>query len=267
MELRVVRWNIDGRHTIRDEQLQLLEDTRAEVALLQEVTPAALDLLRQAGWRGTLALELVGDDHVERDGARPRFACAVLARGDALVVSSSLVAGAPSAVRGLMSRLHVQGFELMAISAALPPGSMWGRSAKAGQADAIDRAIRDAGLPTIIGMDRNGPEFERWNAAITEWWSEDPPHFFDGSATHRCVDVLDLWYAANPDARAHAMRERPNGPREVSYVERRADPVIPRRYDVIMVDDAFEVLDVCYRYCEAIAAGSDHGLVEAVNSL
>ena len=63
------------------------------------------------------------------------------------------------------------------------------------------------------------------------------------------------------------MQERPDGPREISYIERRADPAIRRRYDVIMVDKAFEVRDVRYRYCEAITAGSDHALVEASISL
>lgn len=81
VELRVVSWNIDGWHTIRDEQLRLLDDTGADVALLQEVTPASLQLLRRSGWSGTSALQLVSDDHLERGGARPRFACAVLVRG------------------------------------------------------------------------------------------------------------------------------------------------------------------------------------------
>lgn len=43
--------------------------------------PASLDRLRRAGWSGTSALELVLDDHTERRGVRPRFACAVLSRG------------------------------------------------------------------------------------------------------------------------------------------------------------------------------------------
>lgn len=166
-----------------------------------------------------------------------------------------------------MSRLRTQGREVTAISAALPPGSMWGRSAKVGQADAIDRAVQDVGSPVVIGMDRNGPRFERWDPDTTEWWAEDPAHFFDGRASHGCVDVLDRWHADNAEALRHAMHERPDGPREVSYIEQRADPVVHRRYDNIMTDDAFEVRDVRYRYREAIAAGSDHGLVEAAVSL
>ena len=60
-----------------------------------------------------------------------------------------------------------------------------------------------------------------------------------------------------------APRPRPGGPREASYVERRATPTILRRYDVILVSDAFQPAQVRYRYDESIEAGSDHGLVEA----
>jgi hypothetical protein len=93
MELQVVSWNVDGCHNICDEQLRLLDDTGADLALLQEVTPTSLRRLRRAGWHGDSALELVDDSHTERGGRRPRFACAVLARRDVAVVSSSLIAG------------------------------------------------------------------------------------------------------------------------------------------------------------------------------
>ena len=91
--------------------------------------------------------------------------------------------------------------------------------------------------------------------------------FFADDASHGCRDVLDHWYTANPDALKQAMHERPDGPREVSYVERRADTPIPRRYDLIMADRTLDVLDVRYRYLDAIEAGSDHGLVQATLSL
>ena len=263
MELRVVGWNLDGWHTIRDEQRRLLDETRADLVLLQEVTPASLDRLRHDGWHGASALELVADNHTERRGARPRFACALLARGDVTVVTSGLIPGAPSPVRALMSQLRVQGAALTAISAALPPGSMWGRAAKVAQADAISEALQAAGSPAVIGMDRNGPRFERWDPADTEWWPEDPAPFFAEDAAHGCVDVLDRWYSCNPDALTRARQLCPAGPREVSYIEVRADPAIERRYDVIMASSAFEVRDVRYRYRDAIEAGSDHGIVEA----
>ncbi len=47
---------------------------------------------------------------------------------------------------------------------------------------------------------------------------------FDADVEHGCVDVLDRWYATNPAAANEAMRERPDGPREVSYIEQRTNP-------------------------------------------
>lgn len=263
VELRVASWNVDGLHTIRDEQLRLLDGSGADLALLQEVTPTSLARLREAGWHGRSALELVPDGHTERGGVTPRFACAVLARGSVKVVSSGLITGAASPVRATAARLLVQGSTLTAISAALPPGSMWGRNAKVAQADAIVRAVEETGAPVIIGMDRNGPKFERWQPATTEWWPEDPVHFFADDASHGCRDVLDRWYISNPDVLRDARHDRPAGPRAVSYVEHRADPPVPRRYDLVMASCALKVLDVRYRYRDAIEAGSDHGLVEA----
>ena len=48
MEFTIVSWNLDGWHTIHDEQLALLDSTGADLALFQEVTPASLQLLREA---------------------------------------------------------------------------------------------------------------------------------------------------------------------------------------------------------------------------
>ena len=263
MEFTVVSWNLDGWHRIHDEQLALLDSTGADLALLQEVTPASLQLLREAGWTGQSALELVADGHTERGGHSPRFACAVLTRGPVTLGPASLVVDAPSPVRACAAEAHLDEFRFLAVSAALPPGSMWGRAAKVGQADALTQAVQAAELPTVIGMDRNGPRTEAWDASETGWWPEDPPGFFAADAEHGCRDVLDVWFQDNPAAADAARRARPTGPREVSYLETHATPPIPRRYDVILVSEALHPTQVRYRYGESIEAGSDHGLVEA----
>ena len=70
--LTVISWNVDGWHTIRDAQVELIEASGAELALLQEVTPKSAEVLRAAGWQIVTALELLPPDHVERAGRRPR---------------------------------------------------------------------------------------------------------------------------------------------------------------------------------------------------
>jgi hypothetical protein len=66
--LAFVSWNVDGWHTIRDEQVALIGATEAELLLAQEVTPASADVLRGSGWEIVTALELLPGSYVERAG-------------------------------------------------------------------------------------------------------------------------------------------------------------------------------------------------------
>jgi endonuclease/exonuclease/phosphatase family metal-dependent hydrolase len=264
--LTVVSWNVDGWHTILDEQIELINRTEADLLLAQEVTPASADVLRRAGWELVTALELLPVSHVERAGRRPRFSCAVAVRGGLRIGSSAVLTGAPSPVRSLVARIERPSGPLVAISAALPPGSMWGSAAKQGQARVIAahlEELRDEGIPAIIGMDRNGPKHERFEPDDTEWWAEDEPALFAADAPHGLRDVLVMLYAQDLERLAAARAARPNGPLEVSYLEQRTDPPSPRRYDVILASPDWAIRDVTYDYQGAVEAGSDHGLVQS----
>lgn len=50
----------------------------------------------------------------------------------------------------------VRGVAVTAISAALPPGSKWGRVAEVGQADAIATAVDPAGSPKARTLEPDG---------------------------------------------------------------------------------------------------------------
>lgn len=263
MSLTIVSWNVDGWHTITDDQLALLDTSGAELALLQEVTPASLDRLRAAGWPGTSATELLPEGHTELDGVRPRFSCAVLTRGRVQLHTATLVEQVPSPVRALAADVVLDGRQLHAVSAALPPGSRWGPAAKQGQAARLAAHLSGHTVPVVVGMDRNGPKQERWEPHRTVWWREDDPSFFAADAPHGLVDVLVRYFDRHPDLRVEARRARPEGPLAVSYVERRADPPVERRYDVILVNRCCEVTEVTYDYDRAVAAGSDHALIVA----
>jgi endonuclease/exonuclease/phosphatase family metal-dependent hydrolase len=264
--LTVVSWNVDGWHTIRDEQVALIDRTAAELLLAQEVTPASADVLRGAGWEIVTALESLPGSHVERAGRRPRFSCAVAVRGHLRIESTAVLKDAPSPVRTLVARIEGSTGPFIAMSAALPPGSMWGRAAKQGQARVIGahlEMLRSEGAPVIIGMDRNGPKHERFDPDETEWWAEDESALFAADAPHGLRDVIVTLYLQDPERLAAARVVRPDGPLEVSYVEQRTDPPVPRRYDVILASSEWAVKDVAYDYQGAVEAGSDHGMVQA----
>lgn len=56
--------------------------------------------------------------------------------------------------------------------------------------------------PTAVEMDRNGPEFERWEPERTVWWPQDPTAFVETDAEQGCTDVLNRWHAAHPEQAA-----------------------------------------------------------------
>jgi len=261
--LTVISWNVDGWHTIRDAQVELIDATGAELALLQEVTPESAEVLRAAGWRIVTSLEMLPADHVERAGRRPRFSCAVAVRGGLRILSSEVLADASSPVRTLVAPITGPFGGFAAMSAALPPGSMWGRAAKQGQARTIGAFLAAIDGPVVVGMDRNGPKHERFDPTETEWWSEDEPALFAEDAPHGLRDVLLTFHAEHPERREAARTDRPDGPLEVSYVEPRTTPPSPRRYDVILASEHWQARDVEYDYDGSVAAGSDHGLVRA----
>jgi endonuclease/exonuclease/phosphatase family metal-dependent hydrolase len=262
--LIVVSWNVDGWHTIRDAQVALIDRTGAELALLQEVTPESAEVLRDAGWEIATALELLPADHAERAGRRPRFSCAVAVRGGLRIADAKVLPDARSPVRTLVARIEGPFGEFTAMSAALPPGSMWGRAAKQGQARVIGDLLADTHGPVVVGMDRNGPRHERFDPTKTEWWPEDEPALFAKDAPHGLRDVLLTFHSEHPERRDAARVARPDGPLEVSYVEQRTTPPSPRRYDVILASDHWQVGGVEYDYYGSAESGSDHAAVSAM---
>ena len=259
--LSVMTWNIDGWHTIRDAQVNLLDTMGGELALLQEVTPKSADVLRDAGWEIVTALDQLSPTHREREDRRPRFSCGVAARGRLSLIGAHVIADAPSPSRTLVARVESPGGAFTAISAALPPGSMWGRTGKQAQARAIEAQLLATNDPALVGMDRNGPKYERFEPAGTEWWPEDDPSVFAHDALHGLRDVLRTHYDEHPELRARAHAERPDGPLAIPYMEQRTTPPTPRRYDVILASPEWEVIGVTYDYAASVAAGSDHSFV------
>lgn len=263
-ELRVATWNVDGWHTIRPAQLELLHTIAPDIALLQEVTPASMEVLRSAGWDGVLSLELLPSDHRERNDVRPKFGCAILGRAPMLSAENArVIEDAPSPVRTLTADVRIDGALVHAISAALPPGRMWGRAAKTGQAHALGSHVTGHPDPVVLGMDRNGPQFEAWDPEETVWWKQDDPSFFAPGAAHGLSDVLDRWLHEHRAEMEAERSARPDGPRAVTYLETRATPPVPRRYDVLMASRHFTPQGVAHHFHASIEAGSDHGLVVA----
>ena len=125
--LTVISWNVDGWHTIRKAQVELIDATGAELALLQEVTPESADVLRPAGWEVITALEHLPTDHVERAGRRPRFSCAVASRCELAIAGAEVLTDAPTPVRTIVARITQPDGDRRADRAARPSRARAGR--------------------------------------------------------------------------------------------------------------------------------------------
>lgn len=257
--LRVVDWNINGFGRLRG-QARLLADLDWDVCTLQEVTDATWPELRDLAEDGAISL----DSMPALAGAPPRYHSAVLVRGGVRLTGARTLRDIPSPERSLVADLITQhGQAFVVASLAAPPGTSWGDAGKGRQISRIAAWLKERTKPTVVGMDANGPKFERLRLPDTEWWNVHEPVLFGEERDHDLRDVFREYVSTDP-ARWDAVESTyPDGPLAISYDRGKGGRSVPCRYDVILASPEFHVDQVDYLYDDAIAAGSDHGLVDA----
>ena len=245
MDLVVLDWNVNGWHTLKDDQLRLMRSLNPDVLLLQEVTPRSFDAMVEAGYcNAATSRHLLPEGHVgAAKGSRVRFWAAMFVREDWPLRNVRLLAGVPSPERTVVARVQVP-TPFVAASLAIPPGVTWFEK-KREQGMTVARWMDRRRLPVVVGIDRNGPKTEREDGSV-ELWRHDAQELFEAGRLRNVRDVQE--------ADRHA---------KVSYVRGRGEWTTPCRYDAIYASRSFEILDVQYMHEEAIQAGSDHGLVLA----
>jgi hypothetical protein len=145
---------------------------------------------------------------------------------------------------------------------SLPPGVGWGRI-KADIALTIANWLKRREEPVIVGIDANAPKRDHPDLALNEWWWPEEAVLLGEDRDHDLRDVFREWLADNDEQFARRRHLRPNGPLEISYVRGNVAQGNPCRYDMILASPEFQVKHVEYRFADALAAGSDHGLVLA----
>ena len=260
VRLRVVGWNLDGFTGLED-KVELLAGLAWDVCLLQEVTEASWPHLRaladEAVWSG---------DHLPELISAPRYRSAVLVRGDWFVHDLGPVPQVPSPERTATAKLERDGDRLVVASLALPPGVAWGDAGKGRQADRIACWLRERRGPVVVGIDANAPKWDRPALHDSEWWNDQEPLLIGEERIHDLRDVYRVALERDPERRAAVLADAPEGPLATSHVRGRGSGRVACRYDHVLASPEFDVLEVEYRWEDAVAAGSDHALVVATLS-
>lgn len=245
MDVRVVDWNVNGWHTIKRDQIELIRSFSPDVVMLQEVTQQSFEALLAADLgEGVIAKNFLPEGHRgAAKGSLVQFWAALFVRSDWRMTKARVLADLPSPERSVVARVDGP-VRFLAASLAVPPGVTWFER-KREQGEQIARWMDSRRHPVVAGIDRNGPKTEDDSGGVTQWPHDSPRLVQPGHLRH----VQDVYRATGGPA--------------VSFRRGHGERQTPCRYDAIYASRAFVVKDVQYVYDEAIAAGSDHGLVFA----
>ena len=193
VNVTVVDWNVNG--FVHRNQAGLLADLEWDVACLQEVT--------RGTWEGFRALGDAGDvafGHLPPlAGAGPRYGCAVVVRQGVELVDFGVLRDVPSPERAAVAEVRIDGRRLWVASWAAPPGVTGGSGGKGRQVERFAAWLRDRPGPTIVGIDRNAPKWERLDLADDEWWNPHEPLLYGVDRVHDLRDAYREYLAGHPE--------------------------------------------------------------------
>lgn len=252
--LTVVDWNVNG--FVHRNQAALLAGLEWDVACLQEVTRTSWEEFRAVGGAGDVAFGYLPP----LAGTGPRYGCAVVVRQGVELVDFGVLRDVPSPERAAVAEVRIDGRRLWVASWAAPPGVTWGRAGNGRQVERFAAWLRDRPGPTVVGIDRNAPMWERHVLADDEWWNAHEALLYGVHRVHDLRDTYREYLAGHPELAAQLRAKRPDGPLAVTHTRRG----IECRYDAIYASPDFAVAGVDHLWDEARQAGSDHALVRAV---
>ena len=303
MTFGVISWNFCVWTNSRNKQkVDFLDGLDWSIALLQEVSPEAVDAIRSGipGVSVVSGVELLraqaSNPQPEAVATRVRdFGCAILARNGAKILGSGLI---PSAELDPVSKSDLTKFgeaslplveslvwaqvqlldgTVIEAVAVHPPHSAGKGQDRAMRIErklrtyaALERWVKDR-PNVVVGIDGNAwidtACDDPFDSPAIPKTGEDPQiavseFFYDGPERHGLQDVYRAWLHQDP-ARIDAIRSRrPLGPLAVTFV-RGTTRKVADRFDAIMASPAFAVQQVEHSYEDSVSAGSDHSYVLA----
>lgn len=286
MRLRVVSWNLDSSAKGKlDDKIELLRQLSPDLAFLQELNrpvykallpqPEAHERMHQR--RRVFAWGTLSTDHTDPRGSDVRVGCAVLGSPATMLLSAKLLHSAQFDVsapeRSALLRRTMAAQVATHGGRTLTACSLHARPAPSDPVrqpptfhSGVAGWLADLAGTAVIGICAHAPQVDHPDFAESRFRRPAPAGGGPGEdqllgpqAIHGLTDVLRTHLHRHPDDLQRIRADRPNGPLAVSYHEDGE----PMRYDHIWATPDLEVFDVRYLYDEAVATGSDHGLVLA----
>ena len=259
MNLRFISWNIHSRNQV-SEHIELLRRTAGDLVALQEVTETGYRTLVASGLFAWSAFSLEFRQPEAGEGRGRQLGCAVFGQEPFRCKRAFLLENAPLPERALIVEIEGPAGPLTVCSFHTPPGASWGQI-KPKALVALAQWLAQQQTRVLVGMDANAPKIDHPHIEQNEWWWDKEPLMLGAQAIHPLKDAFRVWLAAHPEEAEQLYVRYPHGPLAVSHVRGRGASSTPCRYDFIYITPEFSVADICYRYDEAIQAGSDHALV------
>jgi hypothetical protein len=241
------------------DQLGLLAEQHADIALLQDAGPSAVLAVADSHLWASL---VDSSSALPCASAAPRRGGCLVAAADGWSLQSTLaVPDALGPRRALAVTATHDGAALTILSCYAPTNTGQGRKERPGYFSALASWLSIMSAPVVLGLDANGPRVDHPDIEQTKWWTEEEALVLGVGA--RTEDALRLWYADHPTELRRRLRYYPHGPLADSYHRGRKGKYLRCRYDSIRVSPGVRVADARYLYEEAVHAGSDHALVIA----
>jgi exonuclease III len=275
-QICAMSWNLKGATSrgpgLIPPQLDVLRTHAPDLLAAQEVTREAFMAIAASGLfaSSSYALDESSPASTRCDYGVALFASASIGLRKVRRLTAAELADIPEAVRErardltLIAAASAEDSQFLVASFHVPAaqGSKWGWQGKRGMIRGIARflATADDGL---IGVDANGPKFERLDVASNEYWregrSDDREEYLlhdPKRAPHAYRDALRV-YLDSSGGRNGLAAIHPDGPLAISHLRR---STVPCRYDFIFTSGLTPIEAPSY---PRIGKASDHAPVIA----
>ncbi len=249
-------WNVNNRR-LRNAHIDILRGQNFDLLAMQEVSRDFHDALTKTDlFKWSLSSLAIRPPQADEGRARC-LGVSVFGRIPFQLVSSEVLDVLDFPERALVTRTRSEFGDLTVCSFHIPPGTNWGEI-KPQTVKAIATWLSKEGGCILLGIDANAPKIDHPSLAENKWWWADERLLLGPTPLHRLKDAFRIYLNDNPKLLDEILRERPNGPLEISHYRGRGAQRTACRYDFIFVSPDIRVERVKYIFDPAL---SDHALV------